>query len=88
MPPRSSDVTFAEARVLLLLLSGLSPHEIATALDVKLSTVRTHIRRLHGKADTHSLVQLVSWGRQRPGVFNPLATQAGWNKKLDDLLTS
>jgi DNA-binding CsgD family transcriptional regulator len=53
-------VTRAEARVALLMASGLSTQEVACKLDIGITTVRTHLNRLFGKTDTHHQAQLVA----------------------------
>lgn len=53
-------VTKAEARVALLMASGLSTQEVARRLDIGITTVRTHLHRLFSKTDTHHQAQLVA----------------------------
>ena len=88
-PPRSS-ITFAEARVLLLLLERRSPREVADELGVSLGTVRTHIKHLHTKSDTHSLAPLVLWGRDdcAEPLCRALSVDEMWSRRLKLFLTS
>ena len=53
-------VTPAEARVALLMASGLSTQDVACKLDIGITTVRTHLNRLFSKTDTHHQGQLVA----------------------------
>jgi DNA-binding CsgD family transcriptional regulator len=50
----------AEQQTIALLVSGLSPEEIARRRDVKVSTVRTQIKRLYRKLGVHSVAQLLA----------------------------
>ena len=56
-----SRLTFAQRRVALLLLEGHTAPEMRDTLGVSVSTVRTHLRVLHQKADKHSLPALIRW---------------------------
>ena len=87
-PP--SLITFAEARVLLLLLERRSPREAAGELGVSLGTVRTHIKHLHAKSDTHSLAALVLWGRDDcvEPLCGALAADEVWLRQAELFLTS
>lgn len=53
------DLTPAEARVLELVGAGRTPAEVAVALGVAVSTVRTHMLRLFEKTGTHRQADLV-----------------------------
>ena len=79
-----SPITFSEARVLLLLLERLSPREAAEALGVSLGTVRTHIKRLQAKSETHSLATLVLWGRDDC----LLSSDGVWSQRLHEYLAA
>lgn len=85
----SSPITFSEARVLLLLLERLSPREAAKELGVSLGTVRTHIKHLQAKSDTHSLAALVLWGREdcAEAVCDVLSNNSLWSRRAQLLLT-
>ncbi len=52
-------LTEAEAAVLAALVEGLTPAEIATRKGVSLTTVRTHIARLHLKFGTTRTLDVV-----------------------------
>lgn len=54
------DLTPAEARVLELIGAGRSGPEVALALGVALTTVRTHVLRLFEKTGTHRQAELVA----------------------------
>ena len=87
-PP--SLITFAEARVLLLLLERRSPREAADELGVSLGTVRTHIKHLQAKSDTHSLATLVLWGRDdcTQLIRSALSVDDSWLRRVTLFLTS
>lgn len=89
MHSADSTLTFSEARVLLLLLQGTKPSDIGRQLGVKVSTIRTHIRHLHAKSETHSLVELASWATRNleNGVLMPLYFDPKWSVTLDEFLT-
>jgi DNA-binding CsgD family transcriptional regulator len=53
-------LTKAETAVLARLLAGLEPVRIASEFNVSDSTVRSHIRALLAKTDTHRLHELVA----------------------------
>ncbi|MCK6370238.1 MAG: helix-turn-helix transcriptional regulator [Gammaproteobacteria bacterium] len=52
-------LTSAEARIGRQLAAGRRPAEIAAALSVSLSTVRTHLRHIYRKLDVQSRAELV-----------------------------
>ena len=54
-------LTDREREVLACLGEGIPVKAIAPALGVELNTARGHVRSLHLKTDTHSLVELVLW---------------------------
>ncbi len=54
------DVTPAEARVLELIVEGLTPRESAEKLNVSITTVRTHLARLFDKTHTSRQAELVA----------------------------
>lgn len=51
-----------EKLVLRTLLGKRTVVEVAGRLGVRISTARTHVRHLHEKTGTHTLVDLVMWG--------------------------
>jgi DNA-binding NarL/FixJ family response regulator len=63
------DLTVQQRKVLSLLASGQTNMEIATALEVSESTVRTHLsdiyRRLNVKSRTQAAVLYLQWASQR-----------------------
>lgn len=65
---RSYKLTNAEELVLSLLCDGLDTPEIATTLNVAVSTIRTHVRSLFEKMQTNSLRQLVIKVAMLPSV--------------------
>jgi DNA-binding NarL/FixJ family response regulator len=89
MVPSSRPPTFAQARVLLLLIAGESPQEAATSLGVAISTVRSHIRQLHNAAGTHSLPALIRWGSHDAGAVPlraALAHHPRWSRAAAEVL--
>lgn len=54
-------LTRAEARVVLRLVDGLTPREVALALGISYETARTHLRRAYAKLDVSTQRTLVSW---------------------------
>jgi DNA-binding CsgD family transcriptional regulator len=46
------DLTVSEARVATLLSKGEKPQNIATALDVSINTIRSHLKHAYAKTDT------------------------------------
>ena len=88
--PRASLITFSEARVLLLLLQRRSPRDVAEELGVSLGTIRTHIKHLQAKSDTHSLASLVLWGRDdcAEALLNALSVDESWSRRLEGFLTT
>lgn len=55
--PATFDLTWRETEVLELLVKGLTNAEIALALDVKPSTIKTHVSRIFSKLDVSSRVE-------------------------------
>lgn len=53
-------LTPREVGVLMPLLDGLSPTEVAEKLGIEISTVRTHLQKLFAKTGTQSQVELVA----------------------------
>lgn len=53
------DLTGAEVRILLALVEGASPQEIADRFHASIATVRTHMRRLYEKTDTARQGELI-----------------------------
>ena len=86
----TSLITFSEARVLLLLLERHSPRDVAGELGVSLGTVRTHIKHLQSKSDTHSLAALVLWGRDdcTESLCRVLSEDETWATRVRSFLTS
>lgn len=68
--PRPHTLTFLDALsrrerdVLRLLVAGLNRDQIAEQLVISPHTVRTHIQRLHQRAEVHSTVALVARARE------------------------
>jgi DNA-binding CsgD family transcriptional regulator len=54
-------LTRAEATVVSLLAAGCSIKEICSRLQIRLSTVRTHLRHLYEKTNTSRQAELVSY---------------------------
>ncbi|HOA25290.1 MAG TPA: response regulator transcription factor [Aggregatilineales bacterium] len=55
--PTRFDLTWREREVLKLLVQGMNNHEIAGALDIKTSTVKTHIQNLFAKLGVSNRVE-------------------------------
>jgi DNA-binding CsgD family transcriptional regulator len=58
-------VTLAEARVAVCLADDRTPAEVAAHLDIALSTVRTHLKRLYDKTGAAGQRDLVDRVRAR-----------------------
>jgi DNA-binding CsgD family transcriptional regulator len=74
---RTQGLTGAESRVLLALCQGDKPKEIARALGVAISTVRSHICSIRQKTQTGSIRELV----RRVTVLPPITSAIkvpGW----------
>jgi len=54
-------LTNTERYVLMLLADGLAVEEAARQLELKISTLRSHVRNLLGKTRAGSLMQLMRW---------------------------
>ena len=52
-----------EQEVLRLLAAGLASPEIARALIIGVSTVRTHIKNIYGKLGVHGRIQSIERAR-------------------------
>ncbi len=52
------NLTAAEARVAALLAQGNNPQNISTALDISVNTVRTHLKHIFAKTQTHDQTAL------------------------------
>lgn len=52
-------LTSKETEVLQLLVGGLSDEEIALSLNIKFSTVRTHVESIFSKLDVHDRKKLI-----------------------------
>ena len=88
---RHRPITPAEARVLVLLLERLTPRDAAAELGSSVLTVRTHIKHLQAKSDTHTIAALVLWGHDElttGHVQNALESDPGWCRRAELLLTN
>lgn len=65
---RSYKLTNTEELVLSLLCDGLDAPEVAAALNVAVSTIRTHVRGLCGKMQANSIRQLIVRVALLPGA--------------------
>ena len=84
-------LTPAEARVLVLLLERRTPNDSAALLGSSLSTVRTHIKHLQSKSDTHSIATLVLWGHDElttGRLQRSLQELPSWLTRAERLLTN
>lgn len=61
-------LTGREAEVLSLLADGLSNQEIASALFIEVTTVKTHVTNVLAKTGTTSRVQAALWWHRRHGT--------------------
>jgi DNA-binding CsgD family transcriptional regulator len=88
---RRRPITPAEARVLVLLLERRSPRDPAKQLGSSVSTVRTHIKHLQAKSETHTIAALVLWGHDEltaGRLRQALQAERDWLARLDLLLTN
>lgn len=50
-----------ERQVLDALVLGIGIRGVADEMVISVETVRTHVKHLHAKTETHSLDQLLAW---------------------------
>jgi LuxR family maltose regulon positive regulatory protein len=67
-----AELSESELRVLRFLPSNLSASEIADELFVSTSTVKTHMRHIYDKLDTHRRSEAVERAREL-GLIGPTA---------------
>ncbi len=88
---RPRRITPAEARVVILLLERRTPREAAGELGLSLATVRTHIKHLQAKSETHTIAALVLWARDELAagrVAAALDEDEPWLARTKQLLTN
>ena len=73
--PKETGLTAREREVLLLLVRGLGPVEIAEALAISPNTVATHVEHVYGKLGAHTRAQAVA-SAFRLGLVDTGATAA------------
>jgi hypothetical protein len=85
--PIGDRVTFAQARVAILLFKGYTAAETAATLDVSIATVRSHLRGLHPYAERSSNQRLINWcwHHLRSDIRTALASDPRWVREADDL---
>jgi DNA-binding NarL/FixJ family response regulator len=69
---RLGELTPREREILGLIARGLSNREIATALVVEESTIRTHVKRILMKLEVRDRIQIVIFAYET-GVNQPAA---------------
>jgi len=70
-------LTAREREILLLLAQGMSNEEIAAALVVEVSTVKSHLARMLPKIGVRSRLQAVVWAYQNRVVAVPGSPEVG-----------
>ncbi|WP_426181632.1 response regulator [Microbacterium sp. TWP3-1-2b2] len=70
-------LTAREREILLLLAQGMSNEEIAAALVIEVSTVKSHLARMLPKIGVRSRLQAVVWAYQNRVVAVPGSPEAG-----------
>ena len=58
-PLLAEPLTGRELEVLALMADGLTYNEIAGQITVSLNTVRTHVKNIYGKLNTHGRMEAV-----------------------------
>jgi len=68
---RHARLTRRERQVVVALLQGRSVSSTAESLGIRVSTVRGHIRAIHLKTETHTLIELILWAAKHHDCCKP-----------------